>query len=265
MQTIQTQGWDLAVRDTGGSGAPIVLGHGYFLDQEMFAAQAAALAPDWRVITWDAPGHGHSSPDDGAAFTYWDQARAILAVMDALGVPRAVVGGLSQGGFTALRTALLAPQRVLGLVLMDTEATAVTPEDKAGYETLFAALREHGPVEDLTGPLAQQLIGSHPAAEVWQQRWRAQARLPLASAVECLLARDDITDRLPEITCPALLIWGEQDHSLPRDRMDTLRRLLPAATDVQVIPGAAHAAPVTHPDAVNAVLADFLASKIGTN
>lgn len=91
----------------------------------MFASQAAALAPEFRIVTWDARGHGRTR-DEGLPFTYWTAARDALTVLDQLGVERAVVGGTSQGGFSAMRTALLAPERVEALILISTEAHSPT-------------------------------------------------------------------------------------------------------------------------------------------
>ncbi|WNV87878.1 alpha/beta hydrolase [Umezawaea sp. Da 62-37] len=243
--------------DSGGDGPVLVLGHGFFLDSSIFTAQAAAVSPRWRVLAWDARGHGATPDTTGTPYTYWDQARDVLGLLDHLGIDKAVVGGVSQGGFTALRVALLAPDRVAGLVLWDTEATACHPEDKTGYRAMFDALAEHGPIDDLTVPLSTQLLGDSDRREAWRERWRNTA-LPLGSAADCLLERDDVSDRLGGIDCPVLLMWGEHDVSLPRDRMESLRDRLPGADRVHVIAGAAHTPPLTHADQVNVLLAEFL-------
>ncbi|WP_116198814.1 alpha/beta fold hydrolase [Amycolatopsis circi] len=247
--------------DTGGEGPVLLLGHGYFLDHSTFSPQAETLTPEWRVITWDARGHGQTPDDDpGTSYTYWDQARDALGLLDQLGIERAVAGGLSQGGFTALRIALLAPERVAGLVLWDTEATACDPADKAGYGEMFAALREYGPIDDLIIPLSTQLLGESSLRDELRARWRAAPALPLGPAAHCLLERDDVSGRLNEITCPTLLMWGEQDVSLPCERMDLLSARLPNASDVHVIRGAAHTPTLTHPEQVNPLLQGFLQS-----
>src|SRR5690348_2127661 len=103
-----------------GEGPAVVLSHGLLLDQSMFDAQVAALAPEYRVITWDQRGHG-GTPAPGP-FSYWDSARDVLALLDHLGIGRAVLGGMSQGGLLSLRAAMLAPERVRGLILIDSEA-----------------------------------------------------------------------------------------------------------------------------------------------
>ncbi|MDT8913560.1 alpha/beta hydrolase [Amycolatopsis sp. PS_44_ISF1] len=260
MPTATVNGIPLFFTDTGGpDDRVLLLGHGYFLDHTIFAAQIAAVFPGWRVIAWDARGHGQTpdAPED-TAYTYWDHARDALGLLDHLGVDRAVLGGVSQGGFIALRAALLAPARVAGLVLWDTEATPCDPADKIGYTEMFAGLRQHGPADELTGPLATQLLGHSDQRQAWQRRWREAAALPLGPAAACLLDRDDVSARLDEIGCPALLMWGEHDAALPQDRMNLLAEQLPAAGPVHVIDGAAHTPPLTHPLQVNPLLTAFL-------
>jgi pimeloyl-ACP methyl ester carboxylesterase len=261
MATLHSNGRDLHYTDTGGDGPAVILGHGYFLDGTMFDAQAAALAPHWRVLTVDARGHG-GTPDDGEPFTYWDAARDVLGLMDALGIASAAVGGVSQGGFIALRAALLAPDRVTSLLLFDTEAEPVGEQARAGYLQLFDALRDHGPTDDLLYPLAHQIVGDHPAAATWIQKWREASQLPLGTPVGALLDRDDIVGRLPDITCPALLVRGELDASLPAERLTTLHQHLPHATKVHTVQGAWHSPPLTHPEAVTELLMQFLSGSI---
>lgn len=262
MATLRSNGRDLHYSDTGGDGPAIILAHGFFLDRSMFAAQETAL-DQWRVITWDARGHG-GTRDDGESFSYWDAARDLLGLMDGLGIGTAAIGGVSQGGFIAMRAALLAPDRISRLLLFDTEAHACRPSDKAAYQQLFDALSERGPVDELTRPLARQIIGDHPAAGAWIQKWRAVERLPLGAPAGCLLDRDDIVARLAHIKCPALLVRGSGDISLPQERLNIMRERLPGATPLQTIQGAAHSPPLTHPEEVNALLIRFLSGDMLT-
>src|SRR5712672_813165 len=122
MPTAAINGIQVGYADSGGDGPAVVLSHGYLMDASMFNAQVAALAPEYRVITWDARGHG-GTPAPGP-FSYWDSARDVLALLDHLGIGRAVLGGMSQGGFLSLRAAMLAPERLRGLILIDSEAGA---------------------------------------------------------------------------------------------------------------------------------------------
>src|SRR5689334_1302414 len=111
MAFASVRGQNLFYEDSGGSGPPLLLGHGFLMDHTMFDGQVAALAPAYRVIRWDARGFGRTEWD-GQPFSYWDLAKDALALLDHLGVERALLGGMSQGGFLSLRAALLAPERV---------------------------------------------------------------------------------------------------------------------------------------------------------
>ena len=103
--TADVNGVRLAFDDTGGDGPVVLLSHGFLMDRTMFDDQVAALRHEYRVITWDERGFGQTVYDE-RPFTYWDSARDCLARMEYLEIERAVLGGMSQGGFIALRAAL---------------------------------------------------------------------------------------------------------------------------------------------------------------
>ncbi|CAN5500031.1 hypothetical protein BH10ACT3_BH10ACT3_04630 [soil metagenome] len=97
-----------------GHGLPVVLGHGFTQDSSIFDDQVAALSPNYRVITWDAPSHGRS-PDRDGPFTHAALADDIAAALVERGVDRAVIGGSSQGGWVSMHVALRHPDLVAGL------------------------------------------------------------------------------------------------------------------------------------------------------
>ena len=127
MPAVTVRGQRLHYEDTSGTGLPLVLSHGFLQDSSMFDAQVRQLRPRHRVVTWDARGHG-STAMSGGAFDYWDSADDLAALLDQLGVKRAVVGGMSQGGFISLRFALRYPDRTAGLVLIDTQSGLEDPD-----------------------------------------------------------------------------------------------------------------------------------------
>ncbi len=129
MSYADVNGQRIYYEDSGGSGPPVILAHGFLMDHEMFAPQVAALAPEFRVITWDERGFGLTE-FDGKPFTYWDSANDCLGLLTHLGIDEAVVGGMSQGGFLSMRAALTSPERVKALVLLDTQA-GKEPDERA--------------------------------------------------------------------------------------------------------------------------------------
>ncbi|MDJ0362294.1 alpha/beta hydrolase [Rhodococcus sp. H29-C3] len=261
MPNVRTPNADIHYTDGGGEGPVLLLGHGFLMDSSMFAPQVDALVDRARVVTWDSRRHGRTS-DRGDAFTYWDLARDALAVLDDLGVEKAIVGGMSQGGYIALRTALLAPDRVHALVLLDTEASACTDEGKAGYRALFDQWCSDAPIAPLAEALAPQLIGgdSRESWVPWIEKWQNSDRSALRPATECLIERDDVVDQLGSIEVPALIIRGQHDATATAAKARQLYEHLPLAHPVLTIAGAGHAANWTHPQPVNEAIGAFVTS-----
>src|SRR5215472_10676876 len=199
MPTAAVNGIHISYAESGGAGPAVVLSHGYLMDQSMFDAQVAALAPEFRVITWDERGHGGTSA--AGPFSYWDLARDVLALLDHLGIEQAILGGMSQGGFLSLRAALLAPQRVRGLILIDSQAGKEDEASRAGYEQLHQTWLDQGP-----GPVQEivaAIILGPGQWDSWYAKWAEQyARWApdnlgqLTWPFRCLMDREDITGRL---------------------------------------------------------------------
>jgi len=250
-------GLTVSYRDTGGAGPALVFSHGFMLDSDMFEAQLAHFAPQWRCIAWDERGHGATGGAQ-APFTYWDSARDLLALLDQLGVQRAVLVGMSQGGFLSLRAALLAPERVRALVLIDSQAGAEVPEMVEGYRAMAERWVTHGPTEELARAAGSVILAPEDL-EVWVAKWVAQPRDRLQEPFATLVGRDDLTDRLAEISVPSLVVHGSADLAIPLQRASELAAGLPGCAGVHVVEGGAHASNVTDPAEVNAVVEAFLA------
>jgi 3-oxoadipate enol-lactonase len=255
----EVNGQRIRFDDSGGSGPPVILSHGFLMDREMFAPQVEALAGDFRVISWDERGFGETE-FDGQPFTYWDSAADCLGLLDHLGIDRAVLGGMSQGGFLSLRAALLAPERVRALVLIDTQSGTEDPERLPAYRQMQQTWLEAGPVDELTQAIANLIIGDPALNEPWIAKWRELPREMLRATGDCLLDRDDITDRLSEISCRAIVFHGTADVSIEMEKAEELCQALSGCTGVVRIEGASHASNLTHPNEVNGPLLEFLRS-----
>jgi 3-oxoadipate enol-lactonase len=259
MPFCEVNGQRIRFDDSGGDGPSVILSHGFLMDRGMFAAQVDALAPEFRVITWDERGFGETE-FDRRPFTYWDSARDCLGLLDHLGIEKAVLGGMSQGGFLSLRAALLAPDRVRALVLIDTQAGAEDPERLPAYRQMQHTWLELGPVDELAEAIADLIIGDPALNEVWIAKWRELPRESMDAPGECLLGRDDISDRLGEISSPAIVFHGTADKSIEIERAEQLCSGLSGCVEVVRIEGAPHASNLTHPDEVNGPLLEFLRS-----
>lgn len=257
MALAPVRGQNLFYEDSGGSGPALILGHGFLMDQSMFDAQLEVLTPLFRVIRWDARGFGQTKWD-GQPFTYWDLAKDALGLLDHLGVERAFIGGMSQGGFSSLRAALLAPERVRGLVLLSTQAGVDAPEVIAGYRQLTQTWTSIGPIDPVIETVASIILGDRSHWEPWVTRWRERPGETLREPAECLFSRDDITPRLGEIKAPAVLVHGTADHAIPLERAEVLAAGLSGCRGLIKIEGAAHAASLTHAAQVNPPLVELL-------
>jgi 3-oxoadipate enol-lactonase len=259
MPTAAVNGTEISYADTGGDGLAVVLSHGILMDQSMFAPQVTALAPQFRVITWDQRGHG-GTPARGP-FSYWDSARDLLGLLDQVGVQRAVLGGMSQGGFVSLRASLLAPDRVRGLILIDTQAGLEDQAIAQGYEQLHDVWREQGPgpVQDVVSSI---ILGPGQWDD-WYAKWAATDIEQFTPAFRALVDRDDLTGRLGEIGCPALIMHGSADAAIPVASAEQLRDGLGGPARLAVIDGGTHASNISHPAEVNAEMLAFLSKLPG--
>ena len=257
-ESAPVNGISIAYSDSGGDGPAIVLSHGYLMDSSMFDPQVAALTPGYRVITWDERGFGDTKATE--PFTYWDSARDVLGLLDYLGIDQAVLGGMSQGGFVSLRAALLAPERVRALILIDSQAGQENPDVAPAYEQMEQTWMEHGP-EPVRDIVASIILGSADGPvdyAPWFAKWDAADRDGLRLAFRCLMDRDDVTGRLGEINCPALILHGTADAAIPMERAQAVQAGIGGVATLVQVDGGTHAANLSHPDQVNAAMLEFL-------
>jgi pimeloyl-ACP methyl ester carboxylesterase len=244
--------------DTGGDQPPLVLAHGFLMDSEMFAPQVEALGSRCRIITWDARCHGETETTDDP-FTYWDLAEDLRGLLDHLGIAQAVIGGMSQGGFVALRFALKHPERVAALILLSTQAGAEDPEKIATYESMLDVWEAEGLNDQMSGMIAAIILGHEwPGRELWIAKWRQLPRSLLRPAFNALVGREDIHDRLGEIKAPALVIHGTADAAIDIELAQRLSSELANCQPLVTIEGAGHACNLSHPNLVNLAMQRYL-------
>jgi pimeloyl-ACP methyl ester carboxylesterase len=248
--------------DTGGNLPPIVLAHGLLMDHEMFAPQVEALSSRYRMITWDARCHGETETTDDP-FTYWDLAEDLSGLLDHLGITRAVIGGMSQGGFVALRFALKHPDRVSALILLSSQAGTEDPDKVPIYESMLDVWEANGLNDQMAEMIAELNLGHEwPGREVWIAKWHRLPRSLLRPAFDALVSREDIHDRLGEIKVPALVIHGTADASINLELAQRLSSELANSQPLVKIEGGGHACNLTHPKLVNLVVERYLAELV---
>lgn len=242
--------------DSGGDGPAVIFSHGFLMDHSMFETQVEALKANYRCITWDERAHGMT--DCTGPFSYWDSASDAVGILDELGIDSAVFVGMSQGGFLSLRAAMATPDRVRGVVLIDSQAGVEPDEVAEGYQMMHDTWVEHGPIDDLANVIAGLILGDGIDHASWINRWRSRPPAWFTAPYRCLMDRDDITDRLGEIECPVLIFHGDADASIAMELAQAVGEGVKNLIDFVVVPGAPHAANMTHPDLVNEHLEKYL-------
>ncbi len=249
--------------DVRGSGRTLLLLHAFPLNLSMWDPQLQALPPTRRVACFDARGFGGSAKG-GEPFTMDRIADDAAAVLDALAVEKAVVGGCSMGGYAALAFARRHPRRLAGLVLQDTRAGADSEEAKANRATLAARVLAEGAtvaveafLPKLLGETSQR---TKPAlVSLLRERILATPREAIAAALHGLAAREDSGPTLGAIRVPTLVLVGDEDVLTPPAEAAALAAAIPNAR-LERIPLAGHLANLENPQAVNAALGSFLAA-----
>lgn len=258
MAEFEHDGWRLGYDDRG-EGPAVVLIHGLLFDATQFEPQVDALADRWRLVTPDLRAHGRSE-HRRAPYDQWDLMEDHVALLDHLGIGRAVWGGVSQGGFQALRAAIRHPDRVDGLVLIDSQAG---PEMNAPmFEASAQVAAESGWNEDLLGIATQFLFGESAGAGLkrhWIERWMRQDTSDAVEFMQVVTRRDDVTCRLSEITAPAVVIHGEEDVAIEMTRARAMADGLAGDVEFVEVPGAGHSSTIERPDLVTPVVERFLA------
>ena len=236
--------------EAAGEGPPVLLSHGYSATSRMWRGQVEALAPRYRIITWDMRGHGQSdSPDDPALYSEAATVGDMAAILDALGIDTAVIGGLSLGGYMSLAFHLAHPGRVRALMLFDTGPGYRNPAGREAWnrtaEARAVAFETRG--LDALGSGAEVRIAQHRSSK------------GLALAARGMLAQFDsrVIESLEGIRVPTLVLVGEKDEPF-LGATDYMAAKIPGAQKV-VIPGAGHAANIDNPAAFNAAVEAFLA------
>lgn len=240
--------------ETVGKGVPVLLTHGYSASHAMWRDQVSALGHNNQILTWDMHGHGatHSSDrlDDYSEQNTVDDMAAIL---DACATKKAVVGGLSLGGYMSLAFYRRHPDRVAALMLFDTGPGFKKEEARAKWNATAARTAEVLETKGI-GPLARN------SAEVRMAEHKSAQALALAARGMLAQVDDSAINSLPEIRVPTLVLAGANDKPFLA-ATDYMVSKIPNATKV-IIDGAGHAANIDQPEAFNAAVKNFLSSAL---
>lgn len=238
----------------------LLLVHGFPLDHRLWKAQLSGLASEAWVIAPDLRGFGRSELGT-APLTMEQHADDLAALLDCLGVARAVVAGLSMGGYITFAFWRRHPDRVRGLVLADTRAEPDTAVARAGRDAAAQRAREVGPAvfaEEMLSRLLPPSSLSNPKIVGAARDMMASQPVPgIVAALAGLRDRVDSRPILPAIRVPTLVLVGENDMLTPPSDAAAMAEAIPGARLVTIL-RAGHLSPLENPRAFNAALRTFL-------
>jgi pimeloyl-ACP methyl ester carboxylesterase len=233
-----------------GDGPPVLLTHGYSSSSHMWAGQIEPFARRYKLITWDMRGHGRTDyPEDQTQYSEAATVADMAAILDAVGAKKAVIGGLSLGGYMSLAFHLAHPERTAALLIIDTGPGYKSDAPRDGWNVTAIKRAERFEKDGLP---PQGSGGAETRAAPHRDA------TGLARAARGMLTQHDarVINSLPGIAAPALVLAGADDTPFLA-ATDYMAAKIPGATKV-IIPGAGHAANIDQPAAFNDAVLGFL-------
>jgi len=251
--------------ESHGCGFPLILTYGLGGNTGEWGPQVSDFSKSYHLILWDPRGHGQSdSPPEQENYSLSIYAKDLHELMNHLNIPKAYVGGLSMGGSIATRFSLNHPERVAALLIIDSLSASgvpISPEIRAMREKTIQMAETQG-----MEAIAEYAIANNPniasrarrnpeATKSVREMFLALDPIGYANAVRALITADSITEKLPQIKIPTLLLVGEEDPALSAMRLIhdkiTSSRLI-------IIPNAGHLSNLDQPEIFNMELLRFL-------
>jgi 3-oxoadipate enol-lactonase len=246
-----------------GNGSAVLLLHGLGWDHSLWNPTVEKFSTQYRMIAADTRGHGATDKPDGP-YEMGMFARDYAALADALGLKRLCVIGLSQGGMVAQKLALIRPELVSALVLVSTSCKS-DPSLRDNMEARIAAMDKAGP--EAAAKIAAESIFSpgwraaNPAALARFYQWRAAMPMAPLNAATRALYDFNLSQDLPTIAVPTWVIAGAEDVLTRPKGMEEIAALVPGAK-YRLIEKTGHMIPVEQPDALTALLSEFLKAHV---
>ena len=248
----------------GPASAPVVtLSHSLATDLSMWDPQMKALTARYRVLRYDTRGHGGTEAP-AAAYTLDQLADDARALLQALGIAKTHWIGLSMGGMIGQALALKSPELFLSLSLCDT-SSRIPAEAKPLWQERIKTAQTQG-MEPLvegtiarwfTAPFREQHKDVVDPVRTMIRRTPPQGYAGCCAAISAL----DLTDRLPAIKLPTLIVVGEEDTVTPPSAAAEMHRAI-AGSELVTIPETGHLANLEQPEAFDAAMAHFLDHRV---
>ncbi len=257
MPTLSLQGRSYFYEDRG-DGVPLLLFHGFPFTSQSFWPQLDSPPQGVRLLVPDHRGFGQSAPAPGVS-TMEAMAEDGLALLDALGIQSALVGGVSMGGYVAIALTRLDPGRVKGLVLIDTQSTADDEAGRARREASALDVEKNGG-EGLVRAMLPKVMAAGVSAQTRarvEKVMLAQSAQAVASASRGMASRIDGKDILSRFSGPCSIIVGAEDEVTPVEKAKVMHSLVGGST-LEVIEGAGHLSNLERPKEFLALIEHFV-------
>lgn len=247
-----------------GAGKPVVLLHAFPLSRKMWQPQVEAFkTKNYRLILPDLRGFGesHSFSDINSME---DMAKDVAELLDALKIERAIIGGLSMGGYVTFELFLLFPEKFAALVLCDTNFSADNAEKRESRLDLIEKVEKNG-ASSLIKEMLATTIGNHTNEnnQILKERLeKAYADVNPKAAIAALhgmAQRKDNSNVLDNNSLPAILIFGKEDTITDLNTAEEMRRKIPNSQLV-FIENAGHYSNLEQPAQFNSILSNFLST-----
>lgn len=246
--------------DDLGKGDPVVLIHAFPLSRKMWKSQAALLAKNgFRVILPDLPGFGENDP--APKYSIREMAKQIAELLDSLQIDKAIIGGLSMGGYVSFELFRLIPEKFSALILCDTTYLADSEEKRISRFILISKIEDQG-----SGALTENMLPLLTSDQTKLNNPLLTAELEeifskinpesAINALRSMAERNDSSDVLRQISIPTLLIFGEFDKVT---NLDNARKMNQSITDSElvVLENAGHYSNLEQPEQFNEALLNF--------
>jgi pimeloyl-ACP methyl ester carboxylesterase len=262
MPFISANGVRLFYEDHGKGGEVLVFAHGLLWSHQMFESQVSKFSKEYRVIAYDHRGQGKSEakrPYD--MDTVADDA---IALIETLGLGKVHFAGLSMGGFVGMRIAARRPDLIKSLILLETSANAEPIENLPKYKTLNGIVKWVGVIPPVANKVMPIMF-----AESWLadkanassiKRWKKELmgnKKSITGPVEGVIYRMGVEDELAKITCPTLVIVGDEDVATKPEKAKFIQNAIVGA-ELHIIAGAGHSSCIEKPEVVNQLISDWL-------
>jgi 3-oxoadipate enol-lactonase len=245
-----------------GEGFPLLLIHGFTGNLRNWALQAPVLTRDFRMVSLDQRGHGHSEkPTRGEDYSLELMAEDAYGLLQYLGIDECYLIGHSMGGMVAQVLALTHPEPVRALVLVNTAAEVTSSMRTQDRARLVEIARDQGMEavfeEQLRmSPVADQMRGQPQLLGLWRQQFLLTSREAYIHCARAVAKRKPLLDKLHAIEVPTLIICGENDDPMLEASRQMHERI--PGSKLVIIPGAGHTPQIERAPEFNRVLSEFL-------